>query len=144
MTFKVKLSCPEALPKIGSEGAAAMDLRNVSHQDFVIHPGETVTISTGVSVALPAGWVGLCLPRSGAGKIKVMLANIAGLIDSDYRGEINIMLYNYGEEPQFIQYLERICQMTILPHYPLGAMEIVDSFDETARGTGKFGSSGKF
>ncbi|MFP9170226.1 dUTP diphosphatase, partial [Enterococcus faecalis] len=96
----------------------------------------------GVAVEIPRGWFGLVVPRSSLGKRHLMIANTAGVIDSDYRGTIKMNLYNYGSEMQTLENFERLCQLVVLPHYSTHNFKIVDELEETIRGEGGFGSSG--
>lgn len=145
--IKIKLTHPDCMPKIGSEYAAGMDLRaffgtNPAADLRAIAPGKSLMIDTGVAVEIPRGWFGLVVPRSSLGKRHLMIANTAGVIDSDYRGTIKMNLYNYGSEIQTLENFERLCQLVVLPHYSTHHFEIVDELEETVRGEGGFGSSG--
>lgn len=145
--IKIKLTHPDCMPKIGSEDAAGMDLRaffgiNPAADLRAIAPGKSLMIDTGVAVEIPRGWFGLVVPRSSLGKRHLMIANTAGVIDSDYRGTIKMNLYNYGSEMQTLENFERLCQLVVLPHYSTHNFEIVDELEETIRGEGGFGSSG--
>lgn len=133
-------------PFVGSEYAAGLDLRiylGKYKSGIELLPGETKMVGTGVKVAIPEGWVGFVVPRSSTGKLRVQLENTIGVIDSDYRGEIKLRLYNFGDEPQAFHNFDRICQLVILPHFPTGLREKVDSLDETVRGGQGFGHSGR-
>lgn len=145
--IKIKLTHPDCMPKIGSEDAAGMDLRaffgtNPAADLRAIAPGKSMMIDTGVAVEIPRGWFGLVVPRSSLGKRHLMIANTAGVIDSDYRGTIKMNLFNYGSEIQTLENFERLCQLVVLPHYSTHNFKIVDKLGETDRGEGGFGSSG--
>ena len=140
-------------PKIGGEipypfyasaGAAAMDLHACLDEPVTIGPGELVRIPTGIAIALPsADYVALVFARSGLGiKHGVAPANCVGVIDSDYRGEIMVGLQNSGESDYTVQPSDRIAQLMITPVVQ-ATLEMVDELDDTARGAGGFGSTGK-
>ena len=110
---------------------------------MVIRPGETKKIHTGIKVAIPEGYFGGVYPRSSTGvKRNLMLANTIGVIDSDYRGEIMMFIYNYGSSDQIIKNGDRLAQLIIQP-YQRFDIELVDELDETDRGEGGFGSTGR-
>lgn len=134
---------PEAKqPEYKSEGAAGVDFAAL--EATTIKPGETVLIRTGIAIAIPTGYVGIMAPRSSlALKQNLSMPNSIGIIDSDYRGEIFVGLRNLGQISVTIEKHERISQMLFLP-YPTAKMLAVDSLDETSRGAGGFGSTGKF
>ena len=138
-----KLSHRAILPTYGSAGAAAADLYACLDAPVTIDPGETVFIPTGLSVEIPAGCAGLIYARSGmATKRGLAPANKVGVIDSDYRGEVCVVLLNHGNVPQTIEHGERIAQMIITPVLT-PAYEEVTELTDTERGTGGFGSTGK-
>lgn len=145
--FNIKLEDERCKPEIGSEHSAGLDLKvflgtNPRKDAIVIPAGEIVVLETGVSMAIPEGWVGLIAPRSSMGKRKLMLANTIGVIDSDYRGKIKILFHNYGTEDQILYNFDRICQIVVTPFFPGHLAEYVDNLDETIRGEGGFGSTG--
>lgn len=108
-----------------------------------IPPGESQMISTGIAVEIPEGYVGLLFGRSGLGcKLNLRPANCVGVIDSDYRGEIKVCLYNDSANHAYIENGTRIAQLVIVPCLLL-EMEEVDELDVTERGAGGFGSTGK-
>ena len=137
---KIKENAP--LPRYGSAAAAGADLYACLEQDVFLAPGETALIPTGLVMALPAGTVGLVYARSGlALREGLAPANKVGVIDSDYRGEVMVALHNHSGETRRVSPGERIAQLVIAP-YLTGAFEEGDP-DETTRGTGGFGSTGK-
>ena len=143
-SIRVKKLAPNAiLPTYGSAGAAAADLYACLEESVTIAPGETVFIPTGLSVEIPAGCAGLIYARSSMGaKRGLAPANKVGVIDSDYRGEIKVVLLNHSGTEQTVAPGERIAQMIITPVLT-PAYEEVDELTNTDRGTGGFGSTGK-
>ena len=143
-TIRVKKLSPHAiLPTYGSAGAAAADLYACLEAPVTIAPGETVFIPTGLSVEIPAGCAGLIYARSSMGtKRGLAPANKVGVIDSDYRGEIKVVLLNHSGATQTVAPGERIAQMIITPVLT-PAYEEVEELTDTDRGTGGFGSTGK-
>ena len=140
----VKILRPGAkLPTYGSAEAAGADLYACLESDMIVAPGQTVFIPTGFAMAVPKGCAGLVYARSGmACKRDLAPANKVGVVDSDYRGEIMIALHNHGTKEQVITNGERIAQMVITPVLTPG-YEITDSLEETDRGAGGFGSTGR-
>ena len=140
----VKLLRPGAkLPTFGSAEAAGADLYACLDADVTIAPGETAFIPTGLAMELPRGFVGLIYARSGlACKRGLAPANKVGVIDSDYRGEFIVALYNHGKEPQTVSHGERVAQLVITPVLVPSYME-VQELNDTQRGEGGFGSTGK-
>jgi len=131
------------LPTYGSAEAAGADLYACLDKNVTIAPGETVFIPTGFAMAVPKGCAGLIYARSGmACKRDLAPANKVGVIDSDYRGEIIVALHNHGGETRTVSHGERIAQMIITPVLT-PAYEIAESLDDTARGEGRFGSTGR-
>ena len=133
------------LPAYETLGAAGMDVRAAVPEDepIVLEPGQRDMISTGLSVAIPVGYEIQMRPRSGlAAKHGLTCLNSPGTIDSDYRGELKVILINHGSEPFTIKRGERIGQMVLAPVTRI-VWEEVDSLDETARGAGGFGSTGR-
>lgn len=130
------------LPTYGSAQAAGADLYACLDETVTIAPGETALIPTGIAMELPAGLVGLVYARSGlATKRGLAPANKVGVIDSDYRGEILVALYNHGTVHQTVQPGERVAQLVITP-YVAAHFEETKSLSDTARGAGGFGSTG--
>lgn len=137
-----KLRAGAKMPTFGSEEAAGADLYACLDEEVTVASGQTVFIPTGLAMALPKGYVGLVYARSGlACKQDLAPANKVGVIDSDYRGEFMIALHNHGKETRTVHHGDRVAQLVITPVLrPLYREE--DRLDETARGTGGFGSTG--
>lgn len=142
----IKLNDKAQVPTYGTEFAAGADLSAAIEEDITINPGETKMIGTGIACEIPTGLVGLVYARSGlACKKGLAPANKVGVIDSDYRGEIKVALHNHnaeGTEGITIQSGERIAQMVITPYIHADYVE-VESLEETQRGEGGFGSTGR-
>ena len=133
------------LPSCATEGSAAIDLRACMEKEIEIHPGETAFIGSGIAINIKdPNVVGIIAPRSGLGiKKGIVLANTIGIIDSDYQGEIKIGLFNRGQSTYSVKPGERICQMMFMPVIK-AVLDLVQDFsNETARGQGGFGHSGK-
>lgn len=133
------------LPAYETAQAAGMDLRAAAPQDepIVLRPGSRSAVPTGLAFALPPGFEGQVRPRSGlAFKHGVTCLNTPGTIDADYRGEVKVILINHGEEDFVIRRGDRIGQLVIAPVVQAVWAE-VESLDETARGAGGFGSTGR-
>ena len=131
------------LPTYGTAGAAGADLYACVDAPVTIRPGETVFIPTGIALEVPEGCAGLVYARSGlACKRGLAPANKVGVIDSDYRGEWLIYLYNQASEPRVINPGDRVAQLVLLPVLTPTVVE-ADSLDETDRGAGGFGSTGQ-
>lgn len=143
-TVAVKKLRPGAqLPTYGTAQAAGADLYACLDAPVTIAPGETQFIPTGIALEVPQGCAGLVYARSGlACKRGLAPANKVGVIDSDYRGEICVVLYNHGPQAQTISHGERIAQLIITPVLT-PAYEPVQELSETGRGEGGFGSTGK-
>jgi dUTP pyrophosphatase len=138
-----KLNENARIPTYGSEFAAGADLYACLDADVTIAPAETLLIHTGLAMQIPEGLVGLIYARSGlASKKGLAPANKVGVIDSDYRGEIMVALHNHGTIPQTISDGERIAQIVFAPYYA-AEFSVVDELDDTTRGAGGFGSTGK-
>jgi dUTP pyrophosphatase len=119
-----------------------LDLRAALTEPFTLKPGERGVISTGLKMAVPAGYEGCVRPRSGlAMKHGLTLTNSPGTIDSDYRGEVKILMINLGQEPVVLQRGDRIAQLLISPVAHTQVIK-VESLDDTARGGGGFGHTG--
>jgi len=131
------------LPFYATTHAAGADLRAAIIEDVIIEAGEKALIKTGFAMALPDNFEAQIRPRSGlAHKHGITVLNSPGTIDADYRGEIGVILINHGKEAFTVQRGDRIAQMIIAP-FVQAQFEAVDTLDETARGEGGFGSSGK-
>ena len=134
-----------ALPAYETTGSAGMDLRAAVAEDapVTLAPGARALVPTGLKIALEPGWEAQVRPRSGlALKHGITCLNSPGTIDSDYRGEVGVILANLGQEPFVIRRGERIAQMVIAAHAQAVVAE-VETLDETVRGTGGFGSTGR-
>ncbi len=133
------------LPAYETADAAGMDLRAAvpEQEPVVLAPGERAMIPTGLAIALPPGHEAQVRPRSGlAAKHGITCLNSPGTIDADYRGEVKVILINLGQEPFVIKRGERIAQMIIAP-VTRATLDVVDQLDETKRGAGGFGSTGR-
>ncbi|MBI3999464.1 MAG: dUTP diphosphatase [Candidatus Omnitrophica bacterium] len=130
------------LPRYSSEGASGMDLAAAVSSDVVLAPGERALIPTGLAISLPVGYEAQIRPRSGlALKHGIGLLNSPGTIDSDYRGEIQVIVINLGREPFVIKRGLRIAQM-IVTQYVTATFKVVDELDVTLRNHGGFGHTG--
>ena len=132
------------LPHYATEGSSGMDLRAMLDQATDIQPGETQLIPTGLAIHIgdPA-LAAVILPRSGLGhKHGIVLGNLVGLIDSDYQGQLFVSCWNRGSDTFRIEIGERIAQLVLLP-VVRAEFEVVDDFDESSRGAGGFGHSGR-
>ena len=131
------------LPRYETQGAAGMDLMAALVADLVLQPGARAIVPTGLQVAVPPGHEGQVRPRSGlAAKHGVTVLNAPGTIDCDYRGEVGVILVNLGAEPFTVTRGMRIAQLLIAPFVQAAPVE-VESLDDTARGAGGFGSTGR-
>ena len=129
-------------PTYGTEFAAGADLYAATNEAITIQPGETKLIPTGITMAIPTGFVGLIFARSGISiKRGLAPANKVGVIDSDYRGEVMVALYNQSGVEQTIEQNERIAQFVLMP-YIKADFQGVEVLDDTDRGEGGFGSTG--
>ena len=130
------------LPKYGTEHSAGMDLEVAINAPVTLKPGERAIVPTGLAIALPSGYEAQIRPRSGlAAKNGVTVLNTPGTIDADYRGEVKVILTNLGTETFTVERGMRIAQMVVAA-YNRVEWNAVDTLDETARGTGGFGSTG--
>lgn len=131
------------LPSYATQGSAGMDLYAAVHEDVIIPPKGIHLVPTGYRIELPEGYEAQIRPRSGlALKNNIGILNSPGTIDSDYRGEIKVILKNFGDEKFIIKRGDRIAQMIIAPYIRISWDE-VESIDDTYRGSGGFGHSGK-
>lgn len=141
MEVRVKICTEGPLPSYETEGAAGMDLR--SAEAAVLGPGERRAIGTGIRIALPIGYEAQVRPRSGlALKHGIGMVNAPGTIDADYRGELKVILINHGAEPFSVGKGDRIAQLVVAPVARAVWVEAND-LDETERGHGGFGSTGR-
>ena len=143
-TVRVKKLHPNAkLPTYGSAFAAGADLYACLEDPVTIGPGETYWVSTGIALEVPVGCAGLVYARSSLGaKRGLAPANKVGVVDSDYRGEVRVRLFNHSPETQTINPGERVAQFVITPVVTPQYVEAEELLD-TDRGTGGFGSTGK-
>jgi dUTP pyrophosphatase len=132
------------LPRYETPDAAGLDLRACLNEKLILQPGETHLIPTGISIYIgDPTLAAVILPRSGLGhKHGIVLGNLVGLIDADYQGPLMISCWNRGQNMYTIEPGDRIAQLVFLPIARVN-FEIVSEFDETSRGAGGFGSSGK-
>lgn len=131
------------MPTYGSSEAAGADLYACISESVTIQPGESAWIPTGIAMELPIGYVGLIFARSSMGvKRGLAPANKVGVIDSDYRGEIRVVLYNHSKQEQTIDPNERVAQIAVMPVVSPGFVQ-VEELSDTQRAAGGFGSTGK-
>lgn len=129
-------------PQYATPGAAAFDLRANTNEDVIIPPGKSIAVPTGFAFEIPEGFVGIVCARSGlAAKNSICLTNGIGVIDSDYRGEVKVLLTNLSECEFRVSHGMRIAQMMIMP-FAAAMITEVQSLSETERGEGGFGSTG--
>ena len=140
----VKRLVPDAvLPRYHSEGAAGMDLHAALDGPLALPPGEIALVPTGLAIAVPEGYEAQVRPRSGlATKHGISVPNAPGTIDSDYRGPVLVALVNLGGQPFTIEPGMRIAQLVVAP-VARAVIHETDELDETARGAGGFGSTGR-
>jgi dUTP pyrophosphatase len=134
----------EQIPAYATPGSAGLDLRACLDEAITLAPGQTTLIPTGLAIHIgDPSLAAIILPRSGLGhKHGIVLGNLVGLIDSDYQGQLMVSCWNRGQAEFTIQPFERIAQLVIVPVVQ-ATFRRVDSFDESSRGTGGFGSTGK-
>ena len=131
------------LPAPATGGSAGADLRAAVREDLVLAPGDRALVPTGFSVEIPPGWEGQVRPRSGlAAQFGLTLLNSPGTIDSDYRGEVRVLLVNLGSEPFAVRRGERIAQLVVAPA-PRVRFTEVEELPPSSRGEGGFGSTGR-
>ncbi|CAB3672996.1 Deoxyuridine 5'-triphosphate nucleotidohydrolase [Paraburkholderia phenoliruptrix] len=134
----------EQLPAYATTGSAGLDLRACLNEPLTLKPGDTALVPTGLAIHVgDPGYAALILPRSGLGhKHGIVLGNLVGLIDSDYQGELMISTWNRGETTFVLNPMERLAQLVIVPVVQ-AKFNIVDEFEQSERGAGGFGSTGK-
>jgi dUTP pyrophosphatase len=131
------------LPDYATEGSAGMDIRAALHYELIISKGEVVLVPTNLSVEIPVGFEIQVRPRSGlAIKHGIGILNSPGTIDSDYRGEIKVIMMNFSKEDFVIKRGDRIAQLVVSKVYRAG-LKIENSLNESKRGAGGFGHTGK-
>jgi dUTP pyrophosphatase len=132
------------LPTRATAGSAGLDLRACLDAPMVLEPGQTQLVPTGIAIHLDdPGLAAVLLPRSGLGhKHGIVLGNLVGLVDSDYQGQVMVSVWNRGSHPFTITPGERIAQMVVVPVVQV-ELEVVAQFEESARGGGGFGSTGR-
>lgn len=142
--IRIKRLRPQAkLPTYGTEYAAGADLYACLSEPVTIAPGETAWIPTGIAMEVPAACAGLIFARSSMGaKRGLAPANKVGVIDPDYRGEVQVVLHNHSSAVQTVEPGERIAQLVIVPVFTPGFVE-AEELSDTVRGNGGFGSTGK-
>jgi dUTP pyrophosphatase len=134
----------DQLPAYATTGSAGLDLRACLKEPLTLEPGQTALVPTGLAIHVgDPGYAALILPRSGLGhKHGIVLGNLVGLIDSDYQGELMISTWNRGETTFVLNQMERLAQLVIVPVVQ-AQFNIVDEFEQSERGAGGFGSTGK-
>ena len=143
MKIQVHYSGKHALPQFETTQSAGMDLRANIDAPVVLQPGDRALIPTGIKMALPDGYEAQIRPRSGlAYKHGITVLNSPGTIDADYRGDVGVLLINHGRKAFTVEDGTRVAQM-VVAQYSQFEWESVEDLDETARGVGGFGSTGK-
>ena len=144
MKIELKILHENCYPDYATPGSAGIDLKAASIiRAIEIYPGDQELIRTGIAIHIKdPGYAGMIIPRSGLGKRGVVLGNLVGLIDSDYQGEIKVLLWNRGNDIVQIDHMDRIAQLVIVPVVQ-AQFEIVQEFEQSQRGQGGFGSTGK-
>ena len=143
MKIKVNYTGKHELPQFETAQSAGMDLRANIDAPVVLQPGDRALIPTGIKMALPEGYEAQIRPRSGmAYKHGISVLNSPGTIDADYRGDVGVLLINHGREPFTVEDGMRVAQM-VVAQYSQFQWHAVEDLDETDRGEGGFGSTGK-
>lgn len=143
MKVKIVNHSPFALPAYATAFSAGMDLRANLSEPLVLHPLQRAMVPTGLHIELPAGFEAQIRPRSGlAARHGISIVNAPGTVDADYRGEICVLLVNLSNDPFTVEPGERIAQMVVARHETV-EWEAVDALEESGRGSGGFGSTGK-
>ncbi len=134
----------DQLPSYATVGSAGLDLRACIDAPLLIEAGQTVLIPTGLAIHLAdPGYAAMILPRSGLGhKNGIVLGNLVGLIDSDYQGQLMVSTWNRGHGAFTLQPMDRLAQLIVVPVMQV-SFNVVDQFDQSERGVGGFGSTGK-
>ena len=134
----------DQLPRYATSGSAGLDLRACLDTPVTLEPGDTTLVPTGLAIHIAdPGYCAMILPRSGLGhKHGIVLGNLVGLIDSDYQGQLFVSTWNRGRTSFRLEPMERLAQLVIVPVLQV-EFDVVDDFDESARGAGGFGSTGK-
>ena len=134
----------EQMPAYATPGSAGLDLRACVDAPITLEPGSTHLIPTGLAIHLAdPGYAAMILPRSGMGhKHGIVLGNLVGLIDSDYQGQLMVSTWNRGNTAFVLNPMERLAQLVIVPVLQVG-FNVVDDFEQSERGAGGFGSTGK-
>lgn len=146
-TIDIKILDPRLrgqLPHYATPGSAGLDLRACLNEPLTLAPGRTELIPAGIAIHIgDPGLAAVILPRSGLGhKHGIVLGNLVGLIDSDYQGQIFVSTWNRGTDAFVIQPMERLAQLVVIPVVQV-EFNVVDDFDESHRGAGGFGSTGR-
>ena len=144
MKIELKILNKNCYPDYATPGSAGIDLKAASIiRAIEIYPGGQLLISTGIAIHIKdQGYAGMIIPRSSLGKKGIVLGNLVGLIDSDYQGEIKVLIWNRGDNAVTIDNMDRIAQLVIVPIVQ-AQFEIVEHFEKSQRGQGGFGSTGK-
>ncbi|AVL70663.1 MULTISPECIES: dUTP diphosphatase [Oligella] len=134
----------QQLPQYATAGSAGLDLRACIDEAIVLAPGQTELIPTGLAIHLDnPGYAAMILPRSGLGhKHGIVLGNLVGLIDSDYQGELMVSVWNRSQQSFRLEPMERLAQLVVVPVHQV-QFRVVDEFNQSDRGSGGFGSTGK-
>ena len=132
------------MPAYATAGSAGLDLRACLDEPLTLEPGDSALVPSGLAIHLgDPGLAAIVIPRSGLGhKHGIVLGNLVGLIDSDYQGQVFVSCWNRGRDAFIVNPMERIAQLVVVPVVQV-ELNIVDSFDESVRGAGGFGSTGK-
>ena len=139
-----KLNQKAIIPSYKTSGSSGLDLTALIESEITIQPKKSALISTGLSIAIPDDTEVQIRPRSGlAAKSNITVLNTPGTIDSDYRGELKIILFNHGDKEFVVNNGDRIAQMVLMPILKI-EFEEVDNLPKTIRGSGGFGSTGKW
>lgn len=145
VTLKVKrLPHCKDMPRYATPGSAGMDLTAAISEPYILKPGDRYAMPTGIIIEVPPGFEGQVRPRSGlAFKAGISLTNCVGTIDSDYRGEVKVLLINHGKAAYTFEPGERIAQLLVAPVPQVDLIEVDELSDTEERGAGGFGSTGR-